>query len=86
MTRISGHVSFPFIIQYLLVAIKLQIETDCQKHQETSNANDDTKPELSAALPMPPAGSTPASSNIISTPQKLCHANKCQILLAKGIL
>ena len=51
------------------MAIKLHIETDCQKRQETSIANDDTEPESSASISMPPASNTLTSSNITSTAQ-----------------
>lgn len=74
------------IIQYLLVAIKQQIESDCKKRQETSNANNDLETTSSIAPSLPPTSTTSTEGIIAHTPQKLCHANKCRILLAKGIL
>jgi hypothetical protein len=73
------------IIQYLLAAIKLQIETDCAQRQQTLDANDGEQ-ESRTSLHTSAAKSTTTQVNNNSIPPKLCHANKCRILLAKGIL
>ena len=79
-------ITIQHIIQYLLVAIKLQIETDCQKRQEALSTNDEKEPELCSSIHSSSATSTPTAGSNDSTPRKLRYANKCQFLLAKGIL
>jgi len=79
-------ITIQHIIQYLLVAIKLQIETDCQKRQEALSINGEKESELCSSVHSSSATSTPTAGSNDSTPRKLCYANKCRILLAKGIL
>ena len=79
-------ITIQHIFQYLLVAIKLQIETDCQKRQEALSTNDEKEPELCSSIHSSSATSTPTAGSNDSTPRKLRYANKCQFLLAKGIL
>ena len=66
------------IIQYLLAAIKLQLEEeDAERQQAPSNQ------ESANSGPLPKA--IKITKNKESTP-KMCHANKCRLLLAKGII
>lgn len=79
----------PRIIQYLLAAIKLQIENDCllrQQTQQTSPTIQQIDHEPSMSLPVPTATNTLATDTCTSSPQKLCYADKCRVLIAKGIL
>ena len=74
------------IIQYLLVAIKLQIEAEYQNRHQSQHTNQQNIQEATTPLLTAPTNSTLLSDSTTITPQKICHADKCWRNLCSGCL
>ncbi len=66
------------IIQYLLTAMKLQLDEHTKHRQQNSSVQQNPN-----SITLPKAIKHAEATTSI---QKICHANKCHLVLAKGII